>query len=195
MNWVLAVQCFYFYRLLKKQEPTSTFHSYWTWFFLCYAGSLFFGGFSHLLYHYIGMAGKIPNWSLALIGVTFAELAMVADIADPKKKATLVAVIRGKLVAAVVILIYDFTFKWVMVHSGGMILIIGAISFARWRGGQSSYRYFIYGIGFLLLMAFVKIAELDFHPEWFTRDDFAHFLMLLMYWLFYKGVKGVTGSR
>lgn len=191
MNWVLAAQCAYYYSKLKGTS-ISSFQKYWSWFFLAYAISLLFGGVSHLFYHYLGMAGKIPNWSMALLGVSAAELAMVTDIKEQKKKQMLQAVIRSKLLASAAMLVFDFSFKWVMVHIGGLLFFVGIISFNRWRSGQPAYKFFLLGLLFLVLMAPIKIAGLDIHPAWFTRDDIAHFLMLGAFWMFYRGVSAKT---
>lgn len=194
MNWVLMVECIYFYQKLKSEQNNS-FQKYWAWFFLAYAISLFFGGFSHLLFHYTGMAGKIPGWTFALLGVTAGELAMVADIQNEKKKLMLLNVIRSSLFASAALLVFDFSFKWVMVHTAGLFLFVSIISFKRWKAGQLGYRFFLFGMVCLLLMAPVKVAGLDIHPAWFNRDDIAHIFMLIAYWMFYKGVRSVKETH
>lgn len=186
MNWVLATLCAYFYTRLRHVDDP--FGKYWSWFFLAYAISLVFGGLSHLLYHYVGIMGKIPGWSIAIGGCVVAEYAMTVGMADAKKKQMVKTVIRSKLFATIILLVMDFSFKWVMVHTAGFFVLVGIVSFNRYKAGLESYKYFLIGMGFLFVMAGVKIAEFDLHPSWFTRDDIAHFLMLAMYWMFFKGV-------
>lgn len=193
MNWILAVQCVWYYQKLKRGHAT-VFQRYWSWFFLAYAISLGFGGFSHLLYEYTGMMGKVPGWSLALLGVVAGELAMVTGITDEKKKRMLHTVIRSKLFATAVMLIFDFSFKWVMMHTAGLLLFVGTISYNRRKAGQLNYKYFLFGIGMLVLMAAVKIVGVDLHPAWFNRNDIAHVLMAGTYWMFYRGVSRIEKS-
>lgn len=187
MNWVLAIQAAIFYNHLKGAE--TPFQKYWSWFFLCYAISPIFGGFSHLLFNYFELYGKIPGWSIAMIGTLFAELAMISETGDPKKKQMLTTVVRSKLFATFVMLIFDLSFKWVMVHSAGFFILTGVLSYNRYKGGENNYKYFLFGMASLLVTAIVKVGQIDIHPAWFNRDDIAHFIMLFMYWMFYKGVK------
>lgn len=186
MNWVLAGFCYYFYRQLKGSE--ARFLKYWSWFFLLFSISLVFGGFAHLLFHYIGMTGKIPGWSSAILGVAAGELAMLQGM-DARRKQMLMTVVRSKVFATFVMLFIDLSFTWVMVHTAGFWLFVGIIAIQRMWGGEEFYKYFLFGMSFLLVMAAVKIAEFDLHPAWFNRDDIAHFLMLGMYWYFFRGVQ------
>lgn len=189
MNWVLAVECSYFFNKLKRAELKDRFTRYWSWFFAGYAISLFFGGFSHLLFHYTGIYGKIPGWCFALLANMAGELALISHIHDPKRRMRLLTIIRSMFFVTVALLIYDFTFKWVMVHTAGMSFFMVVISLKQLRAGLSAYKYFLIGISFLFIMAFVNIAHIDIHPAWFNRDDIAHFFMLGMYWMFYRGVR------
>lgn len=193
MNWVLAIQAAIFYNRLK--QVNTTFQQYWKWFFLAYAISPIFGGLSHLLFNYFTLYGKIPGWSIALVGIAFAEMAMISDIKDPRKKQMLVTVIRAKVFATFIMLFFDLSFKWVMAHTAGFFVITGVLSYNRFREGKKNYRYFLYGIASLLVTAIVKVGEIDFHPAWFNRHDIAHFVMVFMYWMFFKGVKGYTKSE
>lgn len=186
MNWVLAAQAFIFYKRLESAQ--TTFQKYWRWFFLGYSIAFIFGGLSHLLFNYTGQYFKITNWSIAIISVVIAELAMILDITDSKKKQMLLTVIRAKVFATFTMLVFDFSFKWVMVHTAGFFVIAGVLSYNRQKNGQSNYRYFLYGIACLFAIGAAKIGQVDIHPAWFNRDDVAHFIMLAMYWMFYKGV-------
>ncbi len=190
MNWVLAVECYYFYKNLKGSE--NKFHQYWSYYFLLSSLSFVFGGFSHLIFNYTGMMGKIPNWSLGILAAACAELAMISDIEDEGKKRTLLAFIRSAVFASFVMLLFDFDFKWVMVQIAIKFLFIIIIAYSRWKAGNVGYKNFIIGAVILFLMAPVKIGGIDIHPAWFNRDDIAHFLMLAAYWYFYKGA--LTGE-
>lgn len=137
----------------------------------------------------MGQLGKVPGWSCAILGIVAAELAMIADVTEPKKKQMLLTVIRAKVFATFAMLAFDLSFKWVMIHTAGFFILVGILSFNRQKQGLSSYRYFLYGMACLIVMGGVKIGQLDIHPAWFNRDDLSHVIMLAMYWLFFKGVK------
>ncbi len=187
MNWVLAIQSAIFYKKLSKLE--SPFQKYWSWFFLGYAIAFVFGGFTHLLYNYTGQYFKVTNWSIAILSVVIAELAMIMDVEEPRKKQMLTTVVRAKVFATFAMLVFDFSFKWVMVHMAGFFLIVGVLAYHRSKAGASNYKHFLYGIACLLATGAIKIGQIDIHPAWFNRDDIAHFIMLVMYWFFYKGIK------
>lgn len=190
MNWVLAVFCLYFYQTLRKNQNEP--YRYWTWFFLLFAISFFFGGISHLFFEYLGMNGKIPGWSAAALAVSSGELAMIAGTENSKQKQMLLTVTRSKLFATFVLLFIDLSFTWIMVHTAGFWLMTGVMAFKRSRSGQDGYRLFLYGMSSLLLIAIVKIGQIDIDPAWFNRDDIAHLIMIGMYWMFFRGVLATT---
>lgn len=186
MNWVLALFCFYFYSQLKQNQNLP--NKYWTWFFLLFAISFFFGGISHLFFEYLGMKGKIPGWSAAVFAVSSGEMAMIAGVANSQQKQTLLTVTRSKLFTTFVLLFIDLSFTWVMVHTAGFWIMTGVMAFKRTRSGNNGYRLFLYGMSSLLLIAIVKIGQVDIDPAWFNRDDIAHVIMVGMYWMFFRGV-------
>lgn len=192
MNWVLAALCIYFYFQLKNREDQ--YLKYWSWFFLMFGLSFFFGGISHLFYEYVGLKGKIPGWSCSVLAVAVGEMAMVLDVADEKKRRVFISLIRSMVFATFVMLFLDLSFTWVMVHTAGFWVFVGVLAVQRWRAGQTGYKYFLQGMSFLLVMAVVKIGEVDIDPAWFNRDDIAHFIMLGMYWMFYRGVEETAPS-
>lgn len=193
MNWVLAFECGYLYTRLKGEG--SSFKKFWSYYFLISAISFVFGGFSHLIFNYTGMLGKIPNWSLGIIAAACAEMGLISDIEDDKKRRMLLTVIRSAAFASFVMLALDFHFKWVMVAVGLKFVFIIVTSISRYRSGISGYKNFLIGAALLFLMAPVKIGEIDIHPAYFNRDDIAHFLMLPAYWFFFKGVTSVEEAR
>lgn len=182
----MAAQCAWYYRTLKGAN--NEFQQLWSWFFLAYAISLTFGGFSHLLFHYFDIYGKVPGWTFAILSVSAGEKAMIAEIKDEKKRQTLEKVIRMKLFAALILLFSNLSFTWVMIQTAGLFLFVGILSVQRLKSGQRNYRYFLYGMGCLLMMAVVKITGVDIHPAWFNRDDLAHVFMILGYWAFFVAV-------
>lgn len=193
MNWVLALFCGYFY--LRLKQSTGKFSRYWSWFFLLFFVSFFFGGIAHLFFEYLGMNGKIPGWSAAILAVSSGEAAMIWGMQDLKKKQVLTAVMRSKLLATFVILFIDFSFTWVMLHTAGFWLMVGVIAIRRMKSGMVDYKYFLIGMSFLFVIAAVKIGQVDIDPAWFNRDDIAHFVMLGMYFMFYKGVSAIIARE
>lgn len=192
MNWVLAVFCFYYCSRLKK-APFYV-NKYWAFFFFLFSISFFFGGISHLFFKYLGMSGKIPGWSMAALAASSGELAMISTIEGSRKRQISRVLSGGKLIGFAVLLCMDLSFAWVMAHTAGFWAIMGIIFYKRVKTGQTGYRFFLYGMLFLLLMAVVKIGQVAIGPDWLNQDDIAHFIMIGMYWAFFRGALGVHGK-
>lgn len=182
----MAAQCIFYYSRLKNGN--STFQKTWAWFFLAYGVSFVFGGISHLFFHYLDFMGKIPVWSLAVLATAAGELAMITETTDEKKRQNLLILIRSKLFAALLLLVLDFSFKWVMVQIFGMFVILAVLGVSRFRLGQGHYKSMLIGLASLLMTAPVKILGIDLHPAWFNRDDIAHVFMILAFWMFFRTV-------
>jgi hypothetical protein len=187
-NWAMAWQCFYY---VYKLDAETDYQKLWGWFFKLYAWSFVFGGFSHLLFNYSAMAGKIPGWSCALLGVTLAEWGMTTKF---EKAEVLRVVIVVKLITSVSLLFIDFKFLWVMLHTTGLLFFVGIPAIIRFTKGHTAYKYFIYSIFSLLLTAPIKLLKIDIHPAYFNRDDISHVFMIIAIWMMFKGARKTAGS-
>ncbi len=187
LNWVLAGQCYYYY-LQRTKNNSTTYDRLWSAFFLCFSISTFLGGLSHFLFNYTGMQGKIPVWGAAVMAITFIELATVRQIEDKwQQHVSLLAWI--KFVSTIVILIFDFHFKWVMIHTGiGLILILGTWALQAYRGGNVQARFFLWGILFSLIPLPIRLLEFDLHL-WLNRDDLSHLFIMGTLYYFYEGAR------
>ena len=187
MNWFLASQCLFYY-LYRSKAESNNFTKLWNVFFLLFSFSTFFGGLSHLLFHYTGLQGKIPGWGTAVIAISCIEWAIASKISEPGRR-NLNLLIWIKLVITFLTLLWDLHFKWVMIHTGvGLILILGIWSIISLRNGKESSKFFLWGIAWAIAPLPVRIFEIDLH-DWFNRDDISHLFMLISIYFFHRGVQ------
>ena len=189
-NWLIAVQCIYLFKKLHSlhsDQPT-VFH--WKFFFLLFGGSTFFGGLSHLLFHYTGLAGKIPGWSLAILSITFLERAVFDT--NREKNRFWIRLVWWQTGVIFLLLILDFRFIWVTVQTVvGLVLVLGIYSFIQIRKGRQNWKGFLFGIGWMILSVPVVVLKIDPSP-WFNRHDISHLLMMLCLHQFYLTILKIS---
>ncbi|PIB36898.1 hypothetical protein BFP72_16550 [Reichenbachiella sp. 5M10] len=186
LNMVMCLVSVALYLRMKEEDATD-FKKYWTNFYWLFAVSTLFGGFSHLLYNYFGMMGKIPGWLAAVLAISSIEMAVASQYES--RQDTLKNLVRIKAVIILLLLSIDLQFTWVMVHTAiGLLIILGASAIHHIRMGQSHYYLFLYSIGLMILTLPFRLGGIDLHL-WFNRDDVSHVFMIISLVLFYKGVK------
>jgi len=185
-NWLITAQCFYFFYKMSSLKAGPRYLTYWMYFFLLFGASTFFGGLSHLLFHYFELAGKIPGWSLAILSITCLEYAVFHNNAE--KHRLWIRLVGLQTVIIFVLLAWDFRFVWVSVQTViGLILVLGIYSIAQLKSGHQQWKGFLIGIGWMVLSVPVVALELDV-SVWFNRHDISHLLMMLCLYHFYRTV-------
>ncbi|MCV9388239.1 DUF6962 family protein [Reichenbachiella ulvae] len=186
LNMVMCLFSFaLFFRL--KDEEVSEFKKHWINFYWLFALSTLFGGFSHLLYNYLGMMGKVPGWLAAVFAIASIEMAVATQ--HPDKEGLLKRIIRFKAIVVLVLMAIDLHFTWVMIQTAsGLLIILGISSIHHVKRGQGHYLLFLYGIGLMILTLPFRLGQIDLHL-WFNRDDISHVFMICTLALMYKGVK------
>ncbi|MBU2915426.1 DUF6962 family protein [Reichenbachiella agariperforans] len=186
LNMVMCLLSMFLYFRLKDEE-ISDFKKYWINFYWLFALSTFFGGFSHLMFNYFGMMGKIPGWLAGVLAISSIEMAVATQYEG--RQNTLKNLVRAKAVIILLLLSINLQFTWVMIHTAiGLLFILGASSIHQVRMGASHYYLFLYSIGLMILTLPFRLGGIDLHL-WFNRDDVSHVFMILSLILFYKGVK------
>ncbi len=187
-NWLITFQCFYYWQ--KSSNGTdSTSVKYWRNFFLLFGLSTFFGGLSHLYFHYFDMIGKIPGWSLAVLSITYLELAVFNhNEKNPQWKKW----VWVQTVIIFIMLAFDFRFLWVTAQTViGLVLILGIYSVLQIRQGDKKWIGFMIGIGWMLVS--VPVVIVGFDPAiWFNRQDISHLFMMLCLFQFFKTTKTIN---
>ena len=181
-NWMMTAQSGFYYLKLRKHPDTSRSFKSWSYFFLLFAGSTFFGGLSHLLFHYLDLRGKIPGWSLAILSITFLEL----GVFQQSNRSHWNKGVGLQTLVIFILLILDFKFLWVTIQTViGLVLVLGIVSFQELKKGERHWRGYLFGIGWMLLSVPVLMLQLDF-SIWFNRHDISHLLMMLCLYQFYR---------
>lgn len=181
-NWVIAAQCLTHAFQLKKLEQQTTFNSNWYFFFLCFGVSTFFGGLSHFFYHYTGMLGKVPGWSLAILAITFLELAVVPSISSSVLYKRIIWLFT---IIVLLVTVIRLEFVWVTIHTAlGLVVVLTLSSIKQIRLSSTQWWGYIFGVFFMLLSLPFMIGKIDLHV-WFNRHDISHLLMIgTLYWFY-----------
>lgn len=180
-NWLISAQCFYYATQLKSHKGRKT-TQYWKWFFILFGASTFFGGLSHLLFHYLGLTGKIPGWSLAILSMTALELAVFYQIRRSKFQ----WFVWIQTVFIFSLIIVDFKFLWVSIQTAiGLVLVVGLVSLFQIKKGDRTWSGYLMGIGWMLASIPFVVGEIDF-SIWFNRHDVSHIFMMLTLWQFFR---------
>ncbi|MFY0626094.1 MAG: hypothetical protein JXR07_07365 [Reichenbachiella sp.] len=184
LNWLLCAQALLYFSKLNSAN-SSPFLKYWRAFFLFFAVSTFLGGLSHLFFGYLGILGKIPGWIAAVVAISCIEMAVASKA---ENSGTLRVIIQGKFITTLLLLLLDFSFKWVMVHTGiGLVAILGTASAIGIFKGQNHLWFFIMAILAMTLALPFRLMDINLHL-WFNRDDVGHTFMMITLFLFYRGI-------
>ena len=186
-NLIMCFQSFHHYREIKKSFA-SPFSSYFGKFFLFISISTFFAAWSHLFYNYLGMAGKIPGYSTAIISISMLEYAMVINL-YPKGNILLKSIIALLMASAFGLLIFELKFLWVAIHMAiGIVLFLGMPFSLRIIKGEEKASFFFWGFISMLMTLPVELFRLNLHP-WFQHQDISHVFMICTLYCFSKGVR------
>ncbi|MFY0626098.1 MAG: hypothetical protein JXR07_07385 [Reichenbachiella sp.] len=187
LNWALAGLSFLYYKRLRSASSWG-FEKLWKAFFLTFAIAVFFEGLAHFLYFYIGKYGTAPGWTFALISVAFMEMAISTKL-SVKWGTRLHYLIALKFIVLMALMSFDFVFKWVIIQSvSGFIVTLGGVSVLGLLKRRQYMKYFLLGIGVLLLCVPFIILEIDIHP-WINRFDISLVFMFFSLILIYRGVR------
>lgn len=185
-NWMLSFQCFYYFIRLNRKHNTTKSFFYWKYFFFLFAISTFFGGLSHLFFHYWELWGKIPGWSAAICSITFLELAVLSH--QEKNTQFWNGIVWFQLVLIFTLLIIDFRFIWVTVQTAvGLIFVLGIYSIHQLKKSNTVWKGYLIGIGWMIVSVPIAILKIDL-AIWFNHQDISHVFMLLCLYCFYKTV-------
>lgn len=182
-NWLIAVQClYYFFKLKSIPKKTSSFHS-WTSFFFLFGASTFFGGLSHFFFHYLELSGKIPGWSLAVLSITLLELAVFHSSQTQKKYWRIFIWLQTSIIY--LLMIWNFKFFWVTIQTViGLVLVLGIYSTRKVIMGSKEWKGYLIGIGWMIASVPVVIFKFNL-SIWFNAHDLSHLFMMLCLYQFY----------
>ena len=200
MDSIMGLLSIYFAIKIAKYKSKHPFYTYWMWFFLLFGLGAFYGGFTHALFNYWGVSGKIPVWLLGPLSVYALEQAMIAASTNKRQISLLKGFSFWKyfIVTVVWLLIYNLypleenpavgflpvAFNTIF----GVLLFAGFLAQSYYKKKLSiNYRYFVLAVIIMIPSAFVYLLKINLHP-WFDKNDLAHLLLGGGIIYFYLGV-------
>ncbi len=189
MNWLISLQCLiYFFRLPKNSSP---FIYWWRGFFLFFGISTIFGGLGHLLFNYFDIYGKIPCWTIGIVGGYCAARGVLSCFKPGIVERRLLFFLVLKCVVLWFLGIMTLKFLFISLDASISYLVFcGFVGFFLYREGIVPLKYTVIGVLILLPSVFIFGFEINIHP-WFNKDDFSHVLMIGCIYYFYLGAKNM----
>ena len=186
-NWIISIQCLLHFRSLKQSSSSGQWIKGWAAFFALFSASTFFGGISHTFYHYLGMNGKIPGWSLAVLSISCLEYTVLLRHSFWKPWIAFSTVLIQTILVFLV-LSFDFQFLWVTIHTSmGLLLVLGGSSLILRTHNRGNID-FIIAIAWMLASLPFVILGIDLNT-WFNRHDISHVFMIISLYKMYDAAK------
>lgn len=187
-NWLIAITCIVLYKKIKL--PGTEFEKYWKKFYLFFGISVTFGGLGHLFFHYFGVYGKYPCWTIGVLASYYAGKAMIStSIFSEKNRKKLYQVLIAKCILLGLLAVVFSNFIFITIDAVLSYLVYcGIVSGVYWKRGFDGFKYIVFAIIVLFPSIFIFLLRLSPHV-WFNKEDLSHILMIFTIILFYFGIK------
>lgn len=182
---LVTIVCIVAFYAVKKQHKTMAFH------FLLMGIATFLGGIAgHALLYALPFSFKLLGWLPAMFSVYFLEVACIQLMSNENSKNKMQWFAIAKLIAFVVINIFDINFIYTTIHSalGFFIIIVPITIKGYFKEHQTWAKYFLVAITIYLTTAFAFAFKWIIHP-WFNHLCLGHLLMAISAFYFFKGAK------
>jgi len=192
-NWMIAGFSFFAYFNLKRN--VSVFQNYWRNFYLILGISMLIGGLSHLFFHYTGIQGKFPSWSLGVLAAAFSSFAIISIWPNEKQQKSLWLFVIAKSIILLVVAIASRNFLFVAIdNSLAYLFFCGYMGYKLFKKNYADMKYIVIGVLVLSPSAFIFGLKLNLH-RFLNKDDLSHFFIIGCIAFFYMGVKRMQTSE
>jgi len=161
-------------------------------FLLTGISTLFSALFGHAFGYQFGSGAKIPGWLLAILGVGFAQFAVLfstKEIVGPWLFPRLLWLNLIEVTGAVILTLGFQSFIVIEAHSAFgllfMVTILEAINYSRTKSRLS--KNMIWGVALAVVAVICHITKIAF-SKWFNHLDISHVFLALSLYVMYKGV-------
>ncbi len=185
---------------VNRINSQSEYSIYWVRFLWVLGIGYFIGGFGHLLYNYLGVAGKFFSWYSGIVAVYLIERALfsIHPIASTKKM--LVRLAKYQLVLFLLLQTLVCVFVDLSATQGkglilpaansviGMGFSLGYLSYVYERKIHPSFRYLWLSTLILIPSTLFQIFKINLHP-WMDRNDVMHVLLFISLFMYYAHLR------
>jgi len=200
---ICFLSLFYYYILHKNTNRNDLFLRYWNYFYLLFACCFLFGGFSHLLFNYTGIIGKIPSWLLSMFAVCAMERAILH--LHPNKNwwhtSSIFRLIIFLCFECLLLLIFNIDHKpelGLIIPSlytaSCLIYSLGILGIYYKKRIHHAFHYHVFAVILLFLSSLIQLLKINIHP-YFDRNDLSHLLLLVTLVLYYQPLRYRTAYR
>lgn len=188
---VAAVGIMGFFKTSSKQNEKHI--SYYRYFFLFTGVSTLFAAIlGHAFNYRFGFEAKIPGWILGILGVGFAQLAVLyntRDIIGNRFFKPLLIINYVEVISVLILIVVLRSFVLVEIHSAfGLLFMVTVLEIINYRKTKSPLsKNMVWGVVLAVTAVICHISKLAF-SEWFNHLDISHLFMALSLYVMYKGV-------
>ncbi|GAB4411103.1 MAG: hypothetical protein OHK0039_15990 [Bacteroidia bacterium] len=192
---VVAVQCFYYFYLLRRQPVSRELH--WMSLYILVMGfaTLTAGLIGHAFLHLLSFEWKMIGWVLSSLAVLMFQLGSIEacrSLVPPQRSQWLAWSSYLFLGLLLVVLAMPLTrdFGYVKLYAAlGLLSLVLPLQWYSYRmEGHPARPWIIGSVLFGIVPGITITLELGFHT-WFNHHDLAHVLMGIDMWIAYQGVK------
>ncbi|MFA7274209.1 MAG: hypothetical protein WC044_10080 [Crocinitomicaceae bacterium] len=185
-NWLIASFSFFAFFQLKRYQ--TIFENYWKTFYLILGISMIFGGLGHLFFHYAGIYGKFPSWTLGVTAGIFSSFAMISIWPNEKQRIHLkrFVVIKSLLMISLALATRKFVFVAIDT-SFAYIIFCGYMGIQLFKKGFAGMNYIALGVLVLFPSALFFGLKINLH-RFLNKDDISHLFMVGCIACFYLGI-------
>lgn len=197
-DYLMAVECLYFFALLRRKNRGAhqISRGFWAWAFLFSAVASASGGTMHGFAAVLPAEMKLAAWKLTqfaagLVSFYFTVGTAKAILAPPYHRLVLA-------LAAVKLLLYWIwtaahdAFIFVIIDYGSALLLVFALAgYAWWRRRSGNEIDFILGVAISILAAVVQASGFSLHEN-FNHNDLYHVIQMVALYFFFRGARPLT---
>lgn len=196
----------FYFKTKRLQVENHVFYRNWRLFFIFFGFTFFFGGLSHLLFHYFGINGKFLSWYLGIFAPYFIEQAMLSIFPDENKRKLFRLLSICKLILFLVIELYVMLFvdlsnapeKGLLIPSlataTGLILGMGVLGIYYQRIYHQAFKYLVWSVLILFISTIPQMFKINIYPL-FDRNDLSHFLLIVTLFFYFQCLKQVKAIQ
>lgn len=199
---IIAIVAFILFYKAKRiyRRSKNSYNLLWMLFFIVFGIGFFVGGLGHLLYKYLGIAGKYGAWYIGILSSFLLELAMVSQLY--KHKFLLEKIVFLKAILSIVLLTFlvvstdlsSTPLKGLVIPTInsfiGLLFGLAYLGYQFTKTKSKGFRYLYWSILVLLPTVLFQGMKINFHP-WLDRNDVSHILIIITLILYFISLRKV----
>lgn len=192
-NWLVAAFVLGFGHFLYNDKSADITQKFWAIFFVFIGLASLTGGTAHGFITYVGQNFHYAAWILTGMAIFAAQLATIQLIENDRLRSIVRIFIYAQLLVMVGSVMYLHNFNSVRINSAvgllGVVLPISLYHYVKNRDKRSAL--IMLGIISNVIPGIIHGLKISYN-QWFNFNDITHVVMILCFYIIYKGAKQNT---